>query len=334
MIELGGYTPFQLKYGTSDAEYLKFPTELGTELKAIEKLKELDKNLKTIRELSLNFQMDLVAKRKIKDGPASQYESGDLVLFEQTSSTKPFLPNKLSPNFLGPFEVVGQVKNDVTCEHIVLGTTEVFHLSRLKPFFGTTQDARRVAMLDNNQFDINSINYYKGNVFKRTSLLFSVTFKGADGTKDTREIKYTDDLANTEQLQKYVETHLELYPLRFSARNGLIECNNLKKLSITSMFLNSHYYLNLRYFDGDNAEWFDSRKLPNPKKHWYVRIKVVAWKRKQLKAIAIADVFPELTLELTYLDELMFVRKHVNFSQVKVIQECDRSIYPQIWSNN
>ena len=43
----------------------------------------------------------------------------------------------------------------------------------------------------------------------------------------------------------------------------------------------TYVLLNLRYFDGESSEWFDSRHLPNPKRPWYIRIKIIpiAWSK-------------------------------------------------------
>jgi hypothetical protein len=51
-------------------------------------------------------------------------------------------PNKLSLDFIGPFEVISHNKNnDVTTRNLVNGNVREYHVERLKPFFGSRQGA-------------------------------------------------------------------------------------------------------------------------------------------------------------------------------------------------
>ena len=85
----------------------------------------------------------------------------------ETPSDHPY--TKLSPPWLGPYEVIKKAKNDIECVHLNLGTKSNFHVSRVKPFFGSRQDA--VDKLDRNQFFIDSFNYFSGNPFMRQSMI-------------------------------------------------------------------------------------------------------------------------------------------------------------------
>ena len=55
--ETGGYTPFQLKYGTEDAQYFKLPAALNFETSP-------SADLKAVREASNHLMQQLVAERK------------------------------------------------------------------------------------------------------------------------------------------------------------------------------------------------------------------------------------------------------------------------------
>lgn len=92
---------------------------------------------------------------------------------EQRESPSDFLPEKLAPNYLGPYMVVRQEKNDVTVEHVVLRTQHVLHVDRLKPFIGPLEEAVLVAKADQNQVFIVSLNYFTGNPHLRSSMTFS-----------------------------------------------------------------------------------------------------------------------------------------------------------------
>ena len=119
------------------------------------------------------------------------------------------LLTKLSPPLRGPYLVKSQYKNDITCSHLVHGGTSVLHTGRCVPFIGTSSDAERIAMLDDNQYLIISINFYTGNPFVRQSMTFNVTFD--DGTIS---MPYSNDLATSQQFVHYITTIAELYPLR------------------------------------------------------------------------------------------------------------------------
>ena len=63
-------------------------------------------------------------------------------------------PTKLASPYTGPFEVIQQTKNDVECRHLVMGNIRVLHITRLKLFVGTREEAYKAALLDADQFVI------------------------------------------------------------------------------------------------------------------------------------------------------------------------------------
>ena len=72
-------------------------------------------------------------------------------------STSNDLPYKLSPKFSGPFLVLSQNGNDVTCKNLITESIKIFHVSRLKLFVGTATQAYSSALRDNDQYTIKSI---------------------------------------------------------------------------------------------------------------------------------------------------------------------------------
>ena len=286
--ETGGYTPFQLKYGTEDAQYFKLPAALNFETSPSAFISSLDTNLKAVREASNHLMQQLVAERKKHDLVYQpQYEPGDLVLWNQKEHSHDFLPSKLSSKWLGPYEVVKQFKNDVTCRHVCLHSEAILHVSRLKPFFGSLQDAIELAKLDHNQYEIISFNWYRGNPHVRTSMEFSVTFE--DGTIT---MPYSTDLADSQQFHEYVHLVPALFPLRYTAIEAKKVVAKLSKLTITTVSIGDLAFLNLRYFDGETSAWFDSLNLPHPSKLWVANIRFIAWPNKQYcKIKAHVDIF-------------------------------------------
>ena len=257
--ETGGFTPYQLKYGTVDAEYFALPSQLKLPPGARAHLlvKSLDENLQHIRSLSLEFQRKLAEARRKKDSHISSYEPGDLVLWNPREQPTDHLPTKLSPNWLGPYEVISQVKNDIRCKHIVLKTEAVFHVERVKPFFGTYAQALDIARHDQHQYLIETINFFTGNPFVRSSMTFNVRFE--DGTIT---MPYGDDLAQSQQFEQFVWANPALFPLRFTAKQALQEVSKINKLAIADFQPGDKAFLDLRYYDGRSSSWFDSLELP------------------------------------------------------------------------
>ena len=281
--ETGGISPFELKYGSADSPYFRLPPELADHplgntpgFAPHPLLLQLNKNISTIRSLSLRLQEKIAAERKAADGPTPQYEPGDLVLWEQRESPSDFLPEKLAPNYLGPYMVVRQEKNDVTVEHVVLRTQHVLHVSRLKPFIGSLEDAVLVAKSDQHQVFIVSINYFTGNPHLRSSMTFNVTFDD-----ETIDVQYSPDLAASQQFQDYIEATPDLYPLRFTAGEAKRKIQQLNRLAITTMAVGDHGFLSLRFFDGPTSAWFDSLQLPDKTRRYVVPFVAVRFNKAQ-----------------------------------------------------
>ena len=267
--ETGGFTPLELKYGTLDASRFHLPDQLVLEpgVRAAAIVKALDENLQTIRDISRKLQLVLVEERAAKDKNIAAYEPGDLVFFNPRERPSDHLATKLSPDWLGPYSVIRQVKNDVAAKHIVLNTEGVFHVERLKPYFGSYEQALQIARHDQHQFNIVSFNYYSGNPFVRTSMTFNITFE--DGTID---LPYGGDFILSQQFEAYVLATPELFPLRFPVKTFPREIRAIEKLAITSVSPFVEAYVNLRIYDGRTSMWFDNLRLPNKTRPYITRI--------------------------------------------------------------
>ena len=115
-------------------------------------MRGLDEDLRRISAKSSAFQKELI-KERTQDTPEdiqNCYQPGDFVLF-QRDPTVP-RPTKLASPYTGPFEVIQQRKNDVECRYLVMGNIRVLHVTRLKLFVGTREEAYKAALLDADQF--------------------------------------------------------------------------------------------------------------------------------------------------------------------------------------
>ncbi len=300
--ETGGFTPFQLKYGTIDATYFHLPTQ-SPQANAAALLLAFDNNLKTVRELSLQFQQKLVNERKKADGPNQCYESGDLLLWNRRENPGDMLPSKLSPPFLGPYRVVKQHKNDITCVHVVSNDVSVLHMDRVKPFFGSDKEAYEIAKLDKDQFDIMSINYFTGNPNMRSSLLFNVTFEGYD----TRMLPYNIDLSNSAPFIEYINSNIILFPLRTTAAVFSKYKTRRNKIPITTLVPATAAFLHLRYYDKSALSWYDKLLLPQPTKEYYIHIDIMAWGNNAHTLITVFSPLFNTTFSLTPYEVMVFV---------------------------
>ena len=76
----------------------------------------------------------------------------------------------------------------------------VYHVTRLKLFTGSREEAYQAALLDADQFVIRKIHYWRGNPEKRSEMFFWVEFD--DG--DTVLLPYSKDLSSSVQFEEFV----------------------------------------------------------------------------------------------------------------------------------
>jgi hypothetical protein len=219
-----------------------------------------------VREKSLSLQQDIIKERQGKDLAATpQYVRGDLVLFGHWEGPCTHLPEKLSTAYLGPYEVVSQSKNDVTCKHIVLNTEHIFHVARLKPFFGTREEALKEAQLDQDQFFVRRILHYTGNPHLRTIITFTLEY--VDG--DVSTVPYT----STEIFQQYIHEQPELLPLRYAAVEAKKQITIINKQPITEIQPGDTVHVDMRYFDGMRNVWFDGQQVHQKSKRYVTDVR-------------------------------------------------------------
>ena len=330
--ETGGYTPLQLKYGTDDARHFTLPDHLNLEpgVLASRLIKQLDNNLQIVRKLSLDLQTKIVAERAALDKNISSYEPGDLILFNPREQPSDHLETKLSPPWLGPYQVIEQVKNDISVKHIVLHSTAVFHVDRVKPFFGTFEQALSIARHDQHQFQIVSFNFYSGNPFVRTSMVFNVTFE--DGTID---MPYGGDFIFSEQFQNYCASKPELFPLCFTAKLALQQIKQLEKLAITDFSPGMDAFVNIRIYDGRSSTWFDNLGLPDKTQPYITPIRFTRWYSANHSILeAVVPIFgaqhSKYTLYLTAYDLRAYILLDRPYWESRLLEPQDLIRYPQI----
>lgn len=287
-----GVVPFHAHFGSADATYFRMP-EPGEEGDSTQRvhayIKLLDENLRVLTDISKRHQQKLVQERTNKTSEETQakFQPGDLVLFQRNPSE--MLPSKLSPKFIGPYSVLEQHKNDVKCQHVVMGSVQVFHVSRLKLFLGTFDEAKKVAMIDHDQFQIDRFIAYRGEPLVRTTVEFEVLFQ--DGTKVW--LPWSKDLFDTVQYEDFCRSRPELYLLLFDAKSAAVRIRELNKVPITAVVPGDTVYVDIRSY---GATWYNGLDLPDPDHTDYlVEYKYTKWANKaRTKIHAACKVFGEV----------------------------------------
>jgi len=333
-----GVVPFHAHFGTADATYFQLPAikegeEEDSLLLTQQYLINLDKNLKTLYEISKKHQDRIASERKKYSSPELQntFQPGDRVLWQRDPNIP--LPSKLSPKFVGPYEVISQDRNDVTCRHLILGHIKVFHVSRLKIFHGSLESAKNTAMIDNNQYVINEFKAFRGNPKTRTTMEFEVLFE--DGSLVW--LPWSKDLFNTVQYEAYCRSRPELYPLIYDAKIAGKRIKELNASPITEVKPGDTVLVDIRSY---GAGWYDSLSLED-KHHinYLVEYRYVKWKsNRHLKIEAICSLFGE-----TFVVDHAFVKFYGSWTEddwvssglnLKIIDDDLIVLVPELLPNN
>jgi hypothetical protein len=282
-----GVRPFDAKFGTVDGTYFRLPEVIQPGKEPCEFIKLLNADLQTVREASKKFQEALVKERTARDHPANEYQRGDFVLL-QWPPDRP-KPSKLSAQYLGPYEVITQSKNDVECRHLGTGAIRIIHVSRLKIFHGDRETATEMAFRDDDQFRIVKILAYRGDPMQRTTMEFLVEF--ADGDKVW--LLHTRDLSSTVQFEAYCRANRPLFPLIYTVQQAMHEISVIKKQEIEAVQPGDAVYVDLRWY---GATFYSELGLPEADFRTYVVVyKYVKWsfKTNHKRIDARCEVFDE-----------------------------------------
>jgi len=252
---LGNLSPLAATFGTSDATYFHLPDNPSSSSfaeKYCTYVQNLDRNLAEIRTLSRETQTKLAQDRLVVTPPENQntYSPGDFILYKVSHR-----PAKLSAEFLGPYEVLEQHKNDVTCKHLATHTTKIFHTDDIHIFIGTRETAMEAALRDFDQHVVLRIITFKGDPYKRTTTSFQVEF--ADG--DVIWKNYDKDLADTIQFEDFCRSHKFLWPLLLTHEQANIRNREIITSPITYNN-NDTLYVNLYAWTANN---YHANTLPN-----------------------------------------------------------------------
>jgi hypothetical protein len=246
-----GVVPYEATFGSSDSKFFAF-TGFHTTSADSQFVRDLSESINMVRRVAADHQQELVRQR-ISPNPAvpTLYKAGDLVLLE---ISKPI--SKLQPRFLGPYLVLGQVKNDVQVRHVVRDTVSIVHVDHLKIFRGSLDEARKLALLDQDEYQIDAFLAYRGEPLKRRTMEFLVRF--CDG--DEIWLPWSQDLFNTVQYETFCRSKPELVPLVYTEKVASQRIKSTNRSPILAVDTGDVVFVDLR---SNGPAWYATLELPN-----------------------------------------------------------------------
>ena len=249
-----GYSPYDLTFGTVTNRRFDFASGTLDSSQTQKYVKLLDDSLKTLSSAAARYQDELVTKRTSVNQLQNVYQKGDLVLFRL--NRKKHKPHKLHPVYLGPYEVLEQVKNDVQVRHLALHKISTLYVGDLKVFYGSREDAKQLASVDADQFLVSQLSAYRGDPLQRSSMYFFVEYADSDKLW----IPWSQDLQNSEAYHDFCASRHELAPLLLSSAQLTSWLRRLRSEPIRRVSQNQHLLVDVRSF---GADWYSTLTLPD-----------------------------------------------------------------------
>ena len=281
-----GVSPLDLTFGRQSSIYTQLPADANSLEHAHEYVKLLDADLQTLRAISKEFQSKLILKRTA-DNPErpNEFQEGDFVL-HQLPKDKP-RPTKLTPRYEGPFKVIRQRNNDVECRHLVGDFITTLHVSRLKLFHGSQDDAYKMALLDNDQFVVKQVVAYRGEPQTRTTMEFQVEFEAG-------AIMWLpwSSISSTVQFEDFCRSKPQLNLLVYDSKAAAAYVKRKDREPITSVQPGDIVFVDIRSY---GATWYQQLELPDCDFLTYVvEHKYAEWDNdKHTEITAICKLFDE-----------------------------------------
>jgi hypothetical protein len=264
-----GYKPMELQFGSVASVYQALPESASANILSNDYLRLLNRYLVDVTAASKEYQDNLIKSRETSV-PVKVYQPGDFILTENVNKD-----SKLSAKYLGPYVVIDQVKNDITCRHCAIGQVFTFNVERVKPFHGSPEQAYETALRDHDQYVINRILSYRGEPTKRSTMEFLVQF--GDGSLLWKP--YTKDLFDSLPYEEFCNSKPQLLCLLKTAIEGDKLISEINKSPIDEVAPGDMVYINLRGWD---EVWYASLDLPDPfEVEYLLEGKYGAWANKK-----------------------------------------------------
>ena len=200
--ELGGISPAELKFGTTDLARFKLPPPLLPGADYSDIIHRLNDNLAIVRSITNSFQEKLRSQRTTTHFPQNQFQPGDKILWNPREQPTSLRSTKLAPKLLGPYTVILQTKNDVLCEHVITNKHMTFHADRITLFVSTDNNAHKSGLIDREEYVITKILSDNGKFTNKKQLRFLFQWDGYG--PDDNSWEPWSELKMTKQLHAYL----------------------------------------------------------------------------------------------------------------------------------
>ncbi len=287
-LQTGGYTSMQLNTGELDTDET-YDIKLEPPVTYTAFTKRLAKDLETIRAASRIYQDKHAARAEATEANANHYQSGDLVLLR---NEKP--ESKDQAKWLGPFAVVSSHKNDVSVEHLVSKRLRVVHVSLLRVYYGSRLEGIKLAMRDNDEYEVRCIDCYGGDPMKRQTLYFNTIFE--DGTESQL---LHDNVKDTEALKEFVRLNKELRPLTF--RTHALALEDVRKINAKKLtpehqaLVGSTVFIDIRSREHFGVDWYEALQLVDKLRTLHVMPFKVTKLETKGTALELQALFPDVS---------------------------------------
>lgn len=154
-----------------DVVYQQLPDTLDPAYLHHEFVQTLADNITLVRGIAQAHQSQLARQRSsiLPEHNRTQFQPGDFVLKRLEHR-----PSKLIFQLSGSYKVISQEKNDVQVRSLINDNILIFNLDHLKPFIGTAEEAKAMALLDKNQYLIKEVQAYRGDPMTRSTCTFLI----------------------------------------------------------------------------------------------------------------------------------------------------------------
>ena len=256
---------FNLTFGDLDDIYMKLPDNVDANSAGDEYVELLKVNLTSLRETAAAC---IASNEYQRAGSLTQefqnvYQEGDFILYDLRGPEKHFLPSKLTTPYKGPYIVLSQYKNDVTCRHANTGTVQIFHIDRVKPFYGSLEESKALAQVDYQQFVISNIVAYRGDPHLRSKMEFLIHYE--DGTISWKS--WDQDLFDSHPYEEYCRSIPQLRPLVLVVKLANQQMAAINRQRINTVRPGLIGYMDLRWYSFD---WYAQLGLPDEDLKTYV----------------------------------------------------------------
>ena len=279
--EDSGISPYEMMHGRRDHRvfeiFAKEKKDLPHDFDKQAYLKVLQEEFKTVESIWLKCKRERAERitRNNLNIPQNKYQLGDLIFYIIDKRDK---DNSFQSVKMGPFEVIKQTRNDVTYKSLITGAVKTCDVSDTALFMGSKEDAYRLALTDQNQVVITSIDAWRGNPDLRTSCKFLTTFD--DGSRAWQSF---NSIKDTVQLEQLCESDPRLCELTDTTQ---VRDAKIKKLRTTPVpvKVNDKLYVDLRWLSHTLYQFKQLKLEDKYSRRWLFPATVTSVSRNRYKA--------------------------------------------------